>query len=199
MEQQRTFHMERLTDKQILAIYEGVAREHFPEDELKPTEIVKRLLEEKSYEGLGLFCGEELTGYALFAKVPEGKTLLLDYYAVLAAYRNSGMGSFFLTQMKTFYGDRMAILLETEAPEQALTEDDHRLRMRRNEFYKRNGAVQTRVRSSLYGVAFGIFCIPLAERLGDGQVLEELDAIYRYIFSGESYAKNVWIGYQIDK
>lgn len=193
MEQQGTFHIERLTGKQILAIYEGAAQEHFPKEELKPTEIVKRLLEEKAYEGLGLFCGEELAGYALFARIPEGKVLLLDYYAVLTAFRNGGMGSFFLEQMKTFYGDRMAILLETEAPEQALTEEDRRLRIRRNEFYIRNGAVQTRVRSSLYGVAFGIFCIPLAEKPGDGQVLEELDAIYRYIFSGESYAKHVRI------
>lgn len=193
----RDCHMERLTDEQVISIYTGVAKEHFPAEELKPVTMIERLLSEGAYEGLGLFCGETLAAYALFAGMPEGGTLLLDYYAVLAEYRNSGMGSLFLRKMKEFYGGREAILLETEMPEAAKSEAERELRVRRNGFYERNGALFTKVRSRVYKVDFDIFIIPLANALPDEEVYKRLSEIYLYMLGEENYGRHVQMDYVV--
>ena len=181
----------KLTAEQVLSIYTKVAKEHFPVEELKPAAVIERLLEEDAYEGLGLFDGERLAAYALFAQIPKGGTLLLDYYAVLAEYRNSGMGSLFLDNMRQFYKEREMILLETEAPAAAKDKAEYTLRMRRNGFYERNGAVLTKIRSRVYDVAFDIFVIPLAKMPSDEEAYQQLSGLYRYMLGEENYRRHV--------
>lgn len=191
----RDCHMKKLTAEQVLAAYTGVAREHFPVEELKPAALIEKLLQEGAYEGLGLFLGEALAAYALFARIPEWDVLLLDYYAVLAEYRNGGMGSLFLQKMKEFYSSREAILLETEKPEAAENEAEYKLRARRNGFYERNGAVLTKIRSRVYDVDFDIFVIPLAKELSDEEVYQVYSAIYRCMLGEENYRRHVSVEY----
>ncbi|MGN1148151.1 MAG: GNAT family N-acetyltransferase [Lachnospiraceae bacterium] len=188
MEKQKLL-MKRLSEEEILFIYNGVAREHFPQEELKPVEIIKRLLAAGGYEGLGLFEEDKLVGYAFFVKIPQKDILLLDYYAVMAEYRNGGMGSLFLQRMKEAYRDEAAILLETEEPSLAQNEAEADLRRRRNAFYVRNGAVKTRVKSRLYVVELGVLYLPLRRTMTDEEVMEELDEIYRFMLREENYEK----------
>lgn len=187
----RDCHMKKLTAEQVLSVYTGVAKEHFPVAELKPAAMVEKLLQEGAYEGLGLFYGETLAAYALFVQVPGRDVLLLDYYAVLAAYRNSGMGSLFLQKMKECYSDREAILLETEKPEAAESKAEYVLRVRRNGFYERNGAVLTKICSRVYDVDFDIFAIPLVKMPSNQETYRAYSEIYRYMLGEENYRQHV--------
>ena len=187
----RECHMKKLTAEQVLSVYTGVAQEHFPVEELKPAAMVEKLLQEGAYEGLGLFYGETLAAYALFAQVPGRDVLLLDYYAVLAAYRNGGVGSLFLQKMKGCYSDREEILLETEKPEAAESRAEYALRVRRNGFYERNGAVLTKICSRVYGVDFDIFAIPLTTMPSDEEAYLAYSEIYRYMLGEENYGQHV--------
>lgn len=186
--------VKKLTAEQVLSVYTGVAAEHFPAEERKPAAVIERLLREGAYEGLGLFDGERLAAYALYAQIPESGTLLLDYYAVLAAYRNSGVGSLFLDKMRHFYGEREMILLETEEPAAARNKAEYELRTRRNGFYERNGAVLTKIRSRVYDVDFDIFVLPLAKMPSDEEVYRKLSGIYRYMLGEENYRRHVSMG-----
>lgn len=187
----RDCHMKKLTAEQVLSVYTGVAKEHFPVAELKPAAMVEKLLQEGAYEGLGLFYGETLAAYALFAQVPGRDVLLLDYYAVLASYRNSGMGSLFLQKMKECYRGREAILLETEKPEAAESKAEYALRVRRNGFYERNGAVLTKICSRVFDVDFDIFAIPLVKMPSDKETYRAYSEIYRYMLGEENYRQHV--------
>lgn len=187
----RDCHMKKLTAEQVLSVYTGVAKEHFPVAELKPAAMVEKLLQEGAYEGLGFFYGEKLAAYALFAQVPGRDMLLLDYYAVLAAYRNNGMGSLFLQKMKECYNGREAILLETEKPEAAESKAEYALRLRRNGFYERNGAVLMKICSRVYDVDFDIFAIPLAKIPSDEEACQAYSEIYRYMLGEENYRQHV--------
>ena len=192
----RNASLQKLTAKQVLSVYTGVAKEHFPVEELKPAAVIERLLGEEAYEGLGLFVEGRLAAYALFARIPKGGTLLLDYYAVLAEYRNSGMGSLFLDNMRQFYKEKEMILLETEAPAAAKDKAEYVLRTRRNGFYERNGAVLTKIRSRVYDVAFDIFVIPLAKTPSDEEVYQQLAGVYRYMLGEEKYGRHVRMAYR---
>ncbi len=191
MKDKNAYEMRNLTDKQILNIYTDVAKQHFPKAELKPVAIINRLLEDGGYEGIGLFSQDKLVGYAFFVKVPHNDVLLLDYYAVLEEFRNGGTGSLFLQKMQESFRQRAAIILETEEPDQAEEQDEYDIRVRRNLFYERNGAVRTDVKSRLYIVEFGIFYIPLLKTFTDSQICEQLDCIYKYMFDEEDYRKYV--------
>lgn len=188
--------IKKLTAKQVLSIYTGVAKEHFPVEELKPAAVIEQLLQEGAYEGLGLFDGERLAAYALFAQMPKSGALLLDYYAVLAEYRNNGMGSLFLDKMRQFYGKREMILLETEAPAAAKNEAEYELRVRRNDFYVRNGAALTKIRSRVYDVDFDIFVLPLAKTPSDEEVYQRLSGLYRYMLGEENYRRHISMAYR---
>lgn len=204
-QEKETFFIKQLDLEEILDIYETEAVKHFPQDELKPSAAIERMYSADAYVGLALYKRNavveareqaSLAGYALFAKVPETDILLLDYYAVLEEHRNSGVGSLFLGLMREQYKDRAAILIETELVEKAKNGEDKALRIRRNAFYERNSCRESNVRSRLFSVDFGIFVMPLGVAFSDKQVYDGLEAIYRYMFTGDIYEKYVWIGWK---
>lgn len=189
------FCIRKLSLEEILSVYWEHAVKHFPQDELKPAESIRRMYDAHAYEALALYKEKELAGYAFFAKKPDSDVLLLDYYAVVEQFRNSGIGSFFLQAMREYYSEKAAILIETEQVHKAKTAEEKQMRQRRNAFYERNGCRQTTVWCQLFSVDFGIFTLPIAKTFSDKQVFEELDAIYRYMFAGGYYEKFVKIGF----
>lgn len=189
-----SFTVKKLSESQILSVYTEIAVRHFPEDELKPAPMIERLLSEGCYEGMGLFTGDKLAGYALFVHAPGNRILLLDYYAILEEYRESGMGSLFLQKMREGFPGCAAILIETEEEEAATGEAERIQRVRRNAFYLKNGCRRTLVRSRLFGVDFGIFVLPVEDVLTDEEAYARLEEIYRYVFAGDDFAKYVRMG-----
>lgn len=215
------FCIRQLSIEEMLSVYQEYMVHDFPDNELKPAEAISFMFDKGAYEGLGLFKEDAVVSYAFFAKLPKAplpkaekskaevpkagqpqadmsgsdtEVLLLDYFAVVERFRNSGMGSFFLQAMQEYYCDRAAILIETEQPEKAKSPEERQMRERRNAFYERNGCRQTGVWCGLFSVDYGIFALPLAEQFSDKQVFEKLDAIYRYMFQGGYYEKYVKIG-----
>lgn len=203
----QNYTLHPLSPAQLLTIYTEAAPLHFPAAELRPVSNLKDLLEKGGYEGLGLFDKEsnELAGYALFLKAPDSDTLLLDYYAFFEEYRNHGLGSFFLQEMKRHYKNYAGILIETEDPACAANEEELLLRNRRNAFYYKNGAHQTGVSCTLFGVPFRILFLPLQEsnaascpdgndnlaKLRAAAIQQKLDSLYRFMLPADRYAQGV--------
>ena len=209
--------IKELTDNEILEMYSKYINDHFPADEVKPLETIGRMLKEDFYYGLGLYdangeykteeeyenfkeeCEEDvaeqlpLIGYAFFVKDTKENMLLLDYYAILEEYRNSGWGSIFLNQMRDIVEDYKGILLETEDIDFARDEVEKSLRERRDGFYARNGVIKTDVKSKLFGVNFAIWFYPVKEELTSSECRESLINIYKTIVPEHMYEKCVEI------
>lgn len=175
--------------EEISRIYETYMKEDFPKNELKPLKVLETMLEKGIYECLGLYQGEELMAYAYFVKHTVRKTLLLDYFAVCAEHRAGGVGSAFLAQMKEFFADRQAILLECESISCAGSEEERIIRSRRINFYVRNGGCKTRMKSELFGVEYDILYLPLGMEVID--VMEALKQLYQQMFPVELYGTRV--------
>lgn len=209
--EEQKYQVKELSRNEILEIYRDTAPAHFPADELKPVSIIETLISKDAYIGLGLVDGDErLLGYALFLTIPNLDVILLDYYAILTSYRDLGLGSLFLSKMKSFFHKYQGILIETEDIDCSANEMEYKERTRRNEFYRKNGAILTNLRCALYDVPFTIFylatpshtaskntknsileleCTPLEQPVLNLQ--EKLDAIYRFMLSEKDYAKYV--------
>ena len=200
--------IKELSNSELLEMYQKYINDHFPADEVKPLETIERMLKEDFYYGLGLYDASEdfeeeleagwleqlpLMGYAFFVTDTKENMLLLDYFAILEKYRNSGWGSIFLSKMKDIAEDYKGILLETEDVEFSKNEEERSLRERRDGFYARNGVVKTEVKSKLFGVNFAIWFYPVKEELTSSECRESLINIYKTIVPEAMYKKCVEI------
>lgn len=203
LQNKNNYYIKQLNCEELLKIYRDTAPAHFPADELKPVYAIEALLAKDAYLGLGLFDEtERILGYALFLIVPEQEVILLDYYAIFTDYRDLGLGSFFLQEMRTYFKQYKGIFIETEDIDCASNERERLERTRRNEFYTHNGAISTNIKCTLFDVSFTIWFLPTDTAadvnsvrksvLGNTQALQEaLDIIYRFMLPPESYAQNV--------
>ena len=215
------YYVKLLSREETVSVYRQLAPLHFPEDELKPVSAIEALFDQNAYLGLGLYLQSDnsgmaeedhpLLGYALFLTIPKLDTVLLDYYAILEQYRDLGLGSIFLQELKNHFKDYHGIFIETEAPDSATDEEERLLRNRRNAFYYKNGAHRTDIACTLFGVPFNILFLtchdePSQPRKSSPQEQQEscthaqpqepslrdkLDAIYRFMLPETSYAQNL--------
>lgn len=141
-----------LSREQVINIYNKYMTEDFPEDELKPLSMILKSLDDGIYTCIGLEFDGEIIGYAYF--VCLGSYTLLDYFAVVPDKRGQGYGSVFLNKLSDFFSSYDMILVESEDPDFAVSEEDRITRLRRLRFYTGNGFRDTGARALLFGVNY---------------------------------------------
>ncbi len=173
-----------LNETELRLVYIYDAHCDFPESELKPWEVVEKLNREGNYEPIGFFEGEEMVAYALQVIRNGGKSVLLDYLAVIPKYRDRGIGSAVLKQLCEHYrGKAEYIVIESEHPDEA---PDKTSALRRLDFYRRAGGILTDTQVRLFGVLFLIFILPCSDTV-TAFPSEELEKIYRVTVPPELY------------
>ena len=173
-------------------IYDDHMVQDFPADELKPWPAIAALYDLGVYRSYGLYEGEELLAYACLTRQKDEAWLLLDYYAVCAAYRSQGYGSQFLTKLWQSLRDTQGIFVEIELVESAKDEAERQIRLRRRQFYLRNGLTATQMRTRLFGVDYEMLFMPCAgPKLDDQALLDELRKIYQTILPPQAFDKFV--------
>lgn len=129
-----------MTKKEIEDWYKTDFREAFLENERKPLDDIFALIEENRYEIWGLFLDNELIGYSTLWKREGIPVVLLDYLGVKKNLRNGGIGSKILKLLQL---KNMTIIVESEMPISGDKKEENDIRLRRIEFYKRNGFTPT--------------------------------------------------------
>lgn len=185
--------LKQLNSEEVEVIYNNNMVIDFPLEELKPIDIIQKLIKRKIYKCYGLYDSGELLAYAFF--ITSKSYLLLDYYSVCGQYRNKGIGSKFLNILKESCKNYTGIIVEVEDIEFADTEVEKITRIRRIDFYKKNGMKMTSVSGELFNVNYSIMCLGNIE-LDDSVVYEELKNIYKEIIPSEFYSKYVKFSYK---
>ena len=119
----------------------------FPPEERKPFSIIEDKVREGSME---ILCMEEdgrFLGLAIM--ILHGDIALIDYLAVSPESRGGGVGTRTLALLKARYPER-TLLLEIEDPDEPC--DNAAERLRRRDFYARNGMIAMDYRIWLFGV-----------------------------------------------
>lgn len=183
-------NLKQLSSKDVEDVYNKHMIFDFPAEELKPLDIIQKLLKKNNYICYGLYDNERLLAYAFL--VTSKSYLLIDYYAVCSEYRNSGIGSEFLNIIKELFKDYNGIMVEVEKIECAPNESEKIVRKRRIDFYKRNGMRMTDITIILFNVNFSIMCF-CNTKLDDLHICEGLKNIYKEIVPEKLFSKNVII------
>ena len=148
----------KLTAEEFSAVYAIYMQKDFPRDELKPLPMFSRLMADGECEALGYFDGGAIAAYAVLIWTEDGRTALLDHFAVAGERRGGGVGSGFI---RAIAADRRfgAILLEVEDPLCADSATEREARQRRVDFYLKNGAAETGIRTKVMGVGYELLAL----------------------------------------
>lgn len=154
--------------------------QEFPKSEKKPFALMLKKRDEGSME---LMTVEDETGefLGLVIMILHGRIALLDYFAISPGARGNGTGTKVLEALKTRYEGKR-LLLEIEDPDEPA--DNTAERLRRQEFYLRNGMQIMDYKVWLFGVKL------LVLTFGGKVSFEEYHEIFGAVFSPEA-EKNV--------
>lgn len=178
-----------MNETQIAALYEASLRRDFPPSELKSLSAILNMFHSGVYDVIGAYEGELLQAYALMYRPKEGRIVLLDYLAVEPDFRNKGIGSLLLRQLRDYYQQTADVLMiECERPKAAPDELEARKRIR---FYTRSGAILTSVRICLFGVEYSIMALPCTDVLHERDWAEQMLRLYRQMLPRALYEQNV--------
>lgn len=172
-------------------LYTGVLADDFPPEELRPLTWMEPLMASGAYRAYLLCDGETPVAYAFLCKSPSENIYLVDYLAVFAPYRGKGVGTALLAALRSELSAADALLFEVDHPDFSDSEAERIKRERRIAFYQRGGAMDTGVRTCVWGCEFQVLCLPRAESLPGGDLAATLDGIYRIMFPPDFYKTQV--------
>ena len=121
-------------------------RQAFPRDERKPFGIITRMQKEGRTDVWMALQDGHFVGFAATINAPD--VVLLDYLAVHEKRRSQGMGSAMLQALLNKYAGR-GLFVEIEAADR---DDPDGSKLRRKQFYLRNGLTDMHVVAILFGV-----------------------------------------------
>ena len=187
--------MIELDTEELAEIYGTYMMEDFHSNEVKPLKMIMELMEKDRYKVYGMYEGNKLIAYGLMTYNDVSKYMLLDYYAVVKEYRGMGYGNEFLNNLKDLLkaGRFEGFIAEVENPEYATDEDDKKVREGRIIFYEKNDMRFSGVEACVFGSEYKAYYYSDKGILDSEYVYEQLDCIYKTMFTKEVYDNNVVI------
>lgn len=182
--------LKELTKTQRSYVFNNFLINDFHKSEVKPLDLLERLIENGHYKCYGFYEDDELVGYAYFIKSKD--SILMDYLAVNSKYRCRGFGSRFIELIEEkFKGEYSSLLAEVENPKYSLDEDDKSNRQRRIDFYIKNGFKLSCVETCVYKDQYTMINLKLDKHLDDEEIVKETTHIYKTIFGEDIFERHI--------
>lgn len=171
-------------------IYEEYLQKDFHQSEVKSYPQIERLVREQRYLCYGFWEQKELQGYAFFVRDQDDRTLLLDYFAVLSAYRSQGLGGGFIRAIQEkIIMNKQLLIAEVENPAYARDDESRELMNRRIGFYRRNGFQISKVCSRVFTDEYKIIYFHESSTMGEKLLATDLQQLYEIVF-GEAVCRD---------
>ena len=179
----------QLDSRQLSAVYQDHMIHDFHAAELKPLRMMLDAIGRGEYICLGCFMQETLCGYAMLVQV--GADLLLDYFAVIGKYRDSGIGSRFLGMLRGQFADADSLLIESENPDYMDNDAERQTAERRLRFYARCGCRDTGVTAQVFGVEYRILELPVGKLHSQDEIRAVYAKLYHSFLSAPRYNRHM--------
>jgi hypothetical protein len=179
------YSIKQLSLSEAFNVYNEFMVYHFPENELKPWDMIADLFSLRKYIFFGLFekynsdiVYKSPVAYAFFQKSSEKDNFcLLDYFAVKKQLRGNHIGTEFLKSLNSGLFSDKTIIVEAENPIYS-EENQKETAIKRINFYKNIGFSDSDVKSSIIGVHYNLLCSKLSD---ENQVKRAYIEIYNQI------------------
>lgn len=170
-------------------IYKKYMENDFPDDEVPSYNHYIELIENN--KSTPYLYEEENEMKAYIICVEKGDFVLISHLAVLKEYRGQGIGTKLLDEMKSFYRDKQAVILEAEAEEQAKDEKALETIKRRQKFYIKCGFIPyPNIDYELTGVKYLIFVYSnLKNEIEAEKLMEVINKLYSGVLKDSKILK----------
>lgn len=178
-----------LDEAQVGVLYAESMKRDFPPSELKSLNAIVNMMRRGEYDVFSARLNSEDVAYALMYRPKDGHIALIDYLAVHPQFRNRGIGTDLLRELRSYYAaGTEALLIECERPKAAPDEAEARKRIR---FYQSAGAQMTTVRVWLFDVEYSIMVLPCCEYLPQRDWAWQILELYRQMLPEALFKENV--------
>ncbi len=134
----------------------------------------------------------KLLAYAfLYGFSRPDSLLLLDYYAVVPAARQQGLGSSFLERLQEYLTAIKGIAAEVESIDATSDQAERAQRLRRLTFYQRAGFRRTSLTGNIFSVDYDFVYRPVLSDPDDSDLLAGLLALYREMLPKAMFDLNI--------
>lgn len=174
-------------------IYKQHMKRDFPKNELRPLHGIEALVNQGVYYTYGIFEKDSLIAYAYFWEEKEREILLFDYFAVVSNLRNQGHGTEAMKAILHLCENKRGVILETENPEKAESNEERETRIRRISFYKKCGLAMSDVRIYLFGVEYYMMYKEWKESGVAKEIVPVMKTLYGNLLPRKIYEKMVKI------
>ncbi len=187
------------TLNEITEIYNTHLVVDFPKNEVKPLSRITELYEKQLYFAYSLYGDDHaLLAYAFLYAAPNSDYLLLDYFAVLKSMRGEGLGTKVLSLLSTEIETHFSgLIIEAENPVFAETAEEKEIRIRRIQFYERNGFERTKILCRLFGVEYCIL-VRATRAPSTLNLTQSVLNTYRTLIPSKHWEKNVSVRIEED-
>ena len=189
--------LEKMSLHRLRAVYETELQEAFPPAERKPFSAMESLIKLGRY--LPYEAADEdgnFLGYALLWSSLPGTYVLLDYLGVTAAKQSGGLGGEILALLQEEFAGWQGIIIESEAPDGGA---EDALRLRRLEFYRRNGCKPLAYDAWLFGVHYKSLLLSKNGTADEGSAKEAHRELYHHYFTPEQTAHFVRVPFDPER
>lgn len=187
------YNLKLLSVEQVKKVYHERMTNDFPSDELKPYDMLCKLIEKGLYDCYGIIENDEIIGYTFLNRLEDRGDYLIDYLATLPDRRNKGLGALILKLLSEKLADADSIIGEVENPEYAENIEDKEIQTRRYNFYLRNNFRDTNVRVSCFGVPFILIELGDSRGKSEEDIKELYKLHYKAMLPKELYDANVLV------
>ncbi len=165
----------RPTTKEEFSEMQAIYEDSFPECEKKPFSLIIQKMNGNLVDMWSIKESGEIYGIAITMKYKD--IVLLDYFAMETQARGRGFGTRALEQLKRIYdGKRFFLEVESTLEEGA---SNQRQRIRRKEFYLRNGLHEIGMVVEIYQTQMEVLTF------GGEITYEEYRNLYRQVYGNE--------------
>lgn len=179
----------KMTIQEMEKIYQQQLVNDFPPNETKPFSSMKEMWEKGIYRGYVLEENDRLCSYWYTLYIEKENIRLLDYFAVVQAYRGKGYGSLVMRYLKEQVAVSDSIIfIESEDPQKSRTQEEQAVREKRLQFYQNNGAQDTAFRTGVYQADYVL--LALGEIVDKGDTEEWIRRVYQEFYTGAILPQN---------
>ena len=183
-----------LSDEEVINLYKNRMQEDFPSDELKKLNLMLDLKSKDAYLTLGAFSGNELIGYAFFSRDSKGDGLyIFDYLGVRKDIRKKGIGTTIHKMALDSLPVDKVLMGEVEDPFMEEDPEKRSFKLKRMEFYLRNGWSDTGLSLWMYGVDYRILAVAPKDSIDRDRIYRDYRTLYIDMVGEEELSVNIKI------